>query len=48
MEQIISAERQLEPRKSTLETALSSVATGFKHCIPRPYVIIEFNERIKK
>lgn len=48
MEQTILAERQFAQKKSTLETALSSVVTGFKHCIPRPYVIIEFNERIKQ
>ncbi len=48
MEQIISAERQLEQKKSTLEIVHNLVVTGFKHCIPKPYIIIEFNERIKK
>lgn len=48
MEQIISAEQRFAQKKSTLETVHNLVVTGFKHCIPRPYVIIEFNERIKK
>lgn len=48
MEQIISAEQQFAQKKSTLEIMHNLVVTGFKHCIPKPYVIIEFNERIKK
>lgn len=48
MEQTILAEPPCARKKSTLETALNLAATGFKHCIPRPYVIIEFNERIKQ
>lgn len=48
MEQTILAEQQFARKKSTLEIVHNLVVTGFKHCIPKPYVIIEFNERVKK
>jgi hypothetical protein len=48
MEQTTSVEQRFAQKKLILEIAHNLVVTGFKHCIPKPYVIIEFNERIKK